>query len=45
MSGFYAVDKSTFTALLNCAGVGRQNQISPKLPIFVPLPSVVDYRK
>ncbi|WP_270524204.1 hypothetical protein [Streptococcus anginosus] len=45
VSGFYAVDKSTFTALLNCAGVGRQNQISPKLPIFVPLPSVVDYRK
>ena len=38
VSGFYAVDKSTFTALLNCAGVGQQNQISSKLPIFVPLP-------
>ncbi len=30
-------DKSAFTALLNCAEVGRRNQISSKLPISVPL--------
>ena len=31
-------DNSAFTALLNCAEVGRRNRISPKLPISVPLP-------
>ena len=28
---------SAFTALLNCAEVGRRNRISPKLPISVSL--------
>ena len=38
-------DKSAFTALLNCAEVGRRNRISPKLPISVPLSISFKHKK